>query len=91
MAKRQSLRETAMKAPSTILKRLTWMEKLDDETRKEFIEFVLEWHAGGELSERYPTRRSLIRFIQTQPFASKQSRTSLDNVVVDIIEESCLG
>lgn len=88
MAKqRLSLRDAAMAAPVTGIKRLNWFEKLDESTRQELVEFVLEWASGGELDERYPSRRSLCRFLATQPFLKNTKRTSLDDKIADIIAE----
>ena len=85
--KKLSLRDAAMAAPVTGIKRLSWFEKLDDSTRQELVDFVLEWASGGELAERYPSRRSLCRFLVTQPFLKNVRRTSLNDRVAEIIAE----
>lgn len=80
------LRQAAMSAPIAPTQKRSWLQKLDDETRQEFIEFIQEWHAGGELAARYPSRRSLILFLRTQQFTAGLGRSALSDTIAAIIE-----
>ena len=80
------LRQAAMSAPVITSYRRSWLQKLDEQTRREFIDFIEEWHAGGELADRYPSRRSLILFLRTQEFTSGLGRSALSDTIAAIIE-----
>jgi len=75
-----------MSTPVPLNRKASWLDRLDEERRQEFMEFVYEWDDGGELRERYPSNRSLCTFLSTVDFIPLK-RSSLDELITRLIKE----
>lgn len=79
-----SLREQAMLAPTTQARRLGWFERLSESMQQEMTELIYEWDDGGELRDKYPSRRSIARFFESLDIVPAKI-SSLVDVVAAIL------